>query len=374
MEKKKIAFFIPTIDIGGVEINTLNLSYSIKNQFGKPLLIYLREKNTELKREFSETMALVKMKNRRSIFLFLSFKEMIRREKPEIIVISSFINLIHLTLLKKFFHSDLKIIFKVETNLERDLRNQSVIDLILFKLFKNFSLKLCDLVVCSCNSLQQSFLRTVKIEPHKLKTIYNPVVKNEHLNSNYKSAEHRFFNELNPDRKVFISIGRLVESKGFSELIKTFKKYISIKEDQDAKLLIVGIGPLLDQLNQLIESLNIEDSVEIIPFNNSFVRFIQSSDVFVSNSSYEGLNNNIVHALSQGKKIIATDCEFGPREVLLDGKLGTLIQPGNQDALLNAIQNIFENQGVSQERLIERSKDFSIDKISEKFISMIDSV
>jgi len=374
VEKKKIAFFIPTIDIGGVEINTLNLSHPIKNQFGKPLLIYLREKNTELKREFSETMALVKMKDRRSIFLFLSFKEMIKREKPEIIVISSFINLIHLTLLKKFFYFDLKIIFKVETNLERDLRNQSVIDLILFKLFKNFSFKLCDLVVCSCNSLQQSFLRTVKIEPHKLKTIYNPVVKNEHLNSNYKSAEHRFFNELNPDRKVFISIGRLVESKGFSELIKTFKKYISIKEDQDAKLLIVGIGPLLDQLNQLIESLNIEDSVEIIPFNNSFVRFIQSSDVFVSNSSYEGLNNNIVHALSQGKKIIATDCEFGPREVLLDGKLGTLIQPGNQDALLNAMQNIFENQGVSQERLIERSKDFSIDKISEKFISMIDSV
>ena len=374
MEKKKIAFFIPTIDIGGVEINTLNLSYSIKNQFGKPLLIYLREKNTELKREFSETMALVKMKDRRSIFLFLSFKEMIKREKPEIIVISSFINLIHLTLLKKFFYFDLKIIFKVETNLERDLRNQSVIDLILFKLFKNFSFKLCDLVVCSCNSLQQSFLRTVKIEPHKLKTIYNPVVKNEHLNSNYKSAEHRFFNELNPDRKVFISIGRLVESKGFSELIKTFKKYISIKEDQDAKLLIVGIGPLLDQLNQLIESLNIEDSVEIIPFNNSFVRFIQSSDVFVSNSSYEGLNNNIVHALSQGKKIIATDCEFGPREVLLDGKLGTLIQPGNQDELLKAMQNIFENQGASQERLIERSKDFSIDKISEKFISMIDSV
>jgi len=38
------------------------------------------------------------------------------------------------------------------------------------------------------------------------------------------------------------------------------------------------------------------------------------------------------------------------------------------------MQNIFENQGVSQERLIERSKDFSIDKISEKFISMIDSV
>ena len=79
-------------------------------------------------------------------------------------------------------------------------------------------------------------------------------------------------------------------------------------------------------------------------------------------------------SISQGKKIIATDCEFGPREVLLDGKLGTLIQPGNQDALLNAMQNIFENQGVSQERLIERSKDFSIDKISEKFISMIDSV
>lgn len=374
MEKKKIAFFIPEIDIGGVEINTLNLSNSIKNQFGKSLLIYLREKNTELKREFSQSMTLVKIKDRRSIFLFLSFRKLIKREKPEIIVISSFINLIHLALLKKFFHFDLKIIFKLETNLEKDLRNQSAFDLILFKLFKNFSFKLCNLVVCSCNSLQESFMRAVKIEPHKLKTIYNPIVKNEHLNSNFKNAEHRFFNDLNPSRKVFISIGRLVKSKGFSELIQTFKKLISIIEMHDAKLLIIGAGPMLDDLNELIKSLNIEDSVEIIPFNNSFVRFIHSSDVFVSNSSYEGLNNNIVHALSQGKKIIATDCEFGPREVLLDGKLGTLIQPGNQDALLKAMQNIFENQGVSQERLIERSKDFSIDKISEKFISMIDSI
>ena len=374
MEKKKIAFFIPEIDIGGVEINTLNLSNSIKNQFGKSLLIYLREKNTELKREFSQSMTLVKIKDRRSIFLFLSFRKLIKREKPEIIVISSFINLIHLALLKKFFHFDLKIIFKLETNLEKDLRNLSAFDLILFKLFKNFSFKLCNLVVCSCNSLQESFMRAVKIEPHKLKTIYNPIVKNEHLNSNFKNAEHRFFNDLNPSRKVFISIGRLVKSKGFSELIQTFKKLISIIEMHDAKLLIIGAGPMLDDLNELIKSLNIEDSVEIIPFNNSFVRFIHSSDVFVSNSSYEGLNNNIVHALSQGKKIIATDCEFGPREVLLDGKLGTLIQPGNQDALLKAMQNIFENQGVSQERLIERSKDFSIDKISEKFISMIDSI
>lgn len=372
MKKKKIAFFIPEIDIGGVEINTLNLSHSIKNQFGRPLLIYLSEKNTELKREFSQTMDLVKIKNRRSIFMFASFKEMLDDHKPDVIVVSSFINLVHLTLLKKFIYFDLKIIFKLETNLKKDLKNQSFLDLLLFLLFKSFSFKLCNLVICSCNALQESFTNSLKIKSPKIITIYNPIVKTEHLILGFTKPDHKFFNNSSDNGKVFISIGRLVKSKGFIELIQTFKKLISFEKMGKSKLLIIGSGYMLKSLNQLINNLGLEESVDIIPFNNSFIDFLASADVFVSNSSYEGLNNNIVHALSQGKQVIATDCEFGPKEVLLNGKIGTLIKPGNNDELLKAMKDIFEHQDFSADLAIERSKDFCIDEISQQFISEID--
>ena len=60
----------------------------------------------------------------------------------------------------------------------------------------------------------------------------------------------------------------------------------------------------------------IED-VDLIPFTDKFERYLYHSDLFICNSIYEGFNNNIVHALNQGIKVISRDCNYVLEKFLL---------------------------------------------------------
>lgn len=375
MIEKKIAFFIPEIDIGGVEMNTLNLSKSIKAEFDESYLIFLRNKNNDLKSRFSKAFNLVQLEDRRMLLMYFSFKNFIEQYRPNYLVISSYMHLIILIFLKKTLFKDLKVIFKIETNLEISLRNQSIIDYFLFKITRKFILSNCNLILSSCKAIQDSIVQDCGARNLNIRTLYNPVTETNPKFSKQTKKLHRFFHEKPSDGIVFISIGRLVESKGFKELIIAFKKLLNLKLVSSAKLIIIGEGLLKLELSKLINSEGLQNDIEIINFNEYFKDYIAMSDVYISNSFHEGLNNNLVHALSEGVKIISTDCNFGPREILLDGKLGELIKPKDESSLIKSMENaIRNNDEIPVELMSSRAKDFSIEIISSKFLALIDSV
>ena len=65
--------------------------------------------------------------------------------------------------------------------------------------------------------------------------------------------------------------------------------------------------------------------------------YMVKSSVFVLSSQWEGLPTVLVEALYCGLAVIATDCKSGPKEILENGKYGTLVPVGDQTALANAI-------------------------------------
>ena len=72
------------------------------------------------------------------------------------------------------------------------------------------------------------------------------------------------------------------------------------------------------------------------------------ANLFILSSRYEGLPNVLLEAQYLKKFIISTNCPTGPKEILLNGKAGKLIEVGNQKQLEQAIVYYNNNKGCSK--------------------------
>lgn len=131
---------------------------------------------------------------------------------------------------------------------------------------------------------------------------------------------------------VVIAAGMLQPWKGFDDLINAFALVRS-----DARLLILGDGPLRDQLHSQIVRLGLGDRVKLPGYIENPINYFARADVFALTSHVEGLPNVLVEAMLAGCTPVATDCPTGPREVLDGGRFGYLVAVGDVPAIAAAI-------------------------------------
>ena len=123
---------------------------------------------------------------------------------------------------------------------------------------------------------------------------------------------------------VLISAGRLSPEKGFQSLLHVFA---GVRQSiPNAKLILIGDGPLYQTLVDLCKSLNLpisdgesglyESAVVFLGYRSSPHRYFRVANLFVSSSLTEGFSNIIVEALVTGIPVLATDCPWGPRSIL----------------------------------------------------------
>lgn len=155
-------------------------------------------------------------------------------------------------------------------------------------------------------------------------------------------------------RPALVTMGRLVQSKGFDLLLRAFAQ---IKDKRrDWTLVILGDGPLRTELESLRNQLGLEQRV-LMPgrVNNPYNALVQS-DLFVMSSRYEGFPNALCEAMACGLAVVCTDCPSGPREIIRDGIDGILVANEDVAALTKAIDQLMENK-IERARLGERATD-----------------
>jgi glycosyltransferase involved in cell wall biosynthesis len=136
---------------------------------------------------------------------------------------------------------------------------------------------------------------------------------------------------------VFGAVGRLVPVKAYPILLKAAK--LVFREIPPAHLVIVGDGPLRNELVQLARDYNMMDRVHFLGARKDVSEILGAFDVYVLCSESEGMSNTILEAMASGRPVVATAVGGNP-ELVVDGETGLLVRPNHPHRLATAIMKL----------------------------------
>ena len=84
--------------------------------------------------------------------------------------------------------------------------------------------------------------------------------------------------------------------------------------------------------------------------------YLKSFDLFILSSRYEGLPNILIESQVAGTPIISSDCPSGPKEILLNGKLGILYKTGDHIDLYKKILIFIKDKKKYKQKAILAKK------------------
>ncbi|MFQ5857326.1 MAG: glycosyltransferase [Anaerolineae bacterium] len=170
---------------------------------------------------------------------------------------------------------------------------------------------------------------------------------------------------------VVMGVGRLHPQKDFGLLLRALRL---VRDTQPARLIILGEGPQRALLERSAVQLGVAADVLLPGFQENPFAWMTRADVFVLSSRYEGFGNVIVEAMALGRPVVATNCPFGPGEIIVDGGSGLLVPVGDESALAQAICRVLNDSGL-RKRLAEagreRSEDFASERIAARYEQLL---
>ncbi|MEM6395430.1 MAG: glycosyltransferase [Bacteroidota bacterium] len=250
-----------------------------------------------------------------------------------------------------------------QVSLDNDGIRGKVIAMLARKLYHS-----ADGIICLCDGVGQMTLDYFGLDK-EYKVIYNAGY--DQGISNIEDSVSSI-TKSKPQKISLLAVGRLTKQKGFDLLLSAVKNL-----DFPFTLNILGIGPDEQSLKAQAEKLAISDRVHFLGFQSNPYYYYSNADIFILSSRWEGFGNVITEAMICGTAVVASDCDFGPREIIEHERTGILFEPENIDAMSEAIKKIALNEHLRDKIALNglaRAKDFSPIEISDKYFDFFDQI
>jgi len=147
-------------------------------------------------------------------------------------------------------------------------------------------------------------------------------------------------------KTLVLFAGRFVPRKGVEHLLQAWKEVTG--DFPDARLVLLGDGPLFGVLEDMASRLEINNTVCFLGRVENVPDFLRASDVFMLPSLQEGLSNSLLEALASGLPTVATEIG-GVIDVVEDGRNALLVRPADVPALSKSLRTV-----LTDPRLRER--------------------
>ena len=196
-------------------------------------------------------------------------------------------------------------------------------------------------------------------------TIYNPVVSPDLVRKAREPTGHPWLDE--PTVPVVLAIGRLKKVKDFSTLLAAFARLVSCRS---ARLVVLGEGILRNSLLSLAKKLRITENVDFPGFVENPYAFLARADLFVLSSRNEALPTVLIEAMACGCPVVCTDCHFGPREILENGRYGALVPVGDPEAMAAAMARTLD-EPPQRAALRKRASFFSTERAVDQYEKLL---
>lgn len=178
---------------------------------------------------------------------------------------------------------------------------------------------------------------------------------------------------------VITTFCRISEQKNLPLLLEAFS--LLHRDYPEYILKIIGDAPndegkmVVDKLKKRIIELELEDSVQLLPFNSKVHKDIIQDCMYVNSSDYEGMSNAMLEAMAIGMPVVCTDCPIGGANAIIrNGENGILVPVGDLKAMYVAMKQIIEDKDLSD--IISKNaahirEELSLNNIAKRWMELL---
>ncbi|RZB30171.1 MAG: hypothetical protein SRB1_02451 [Desulfobacteraceae bacterium Eth-SRB1] len=200
-------------------------------------------------------------------------------------------------------------------------------------------------IITVSEDMKKWFIREEKPDKDKFITIYNPIDLNEFPGViNCQNIKK----ELNIDNNypVLGNIQPMRQKNKQQFLVHAMSQIVKVFPN--VKLLMVGDGPLKNDMERLVDKLGLGKHIIFLGFRHDISEILSAIDIFVSCPIYEAFGMVILEAMAMKKPVVTTRVGGIP-EVVLENETAVLVDPQNPDQLSTAIINLSQDKERSQQ-------------------------
>lgn len=210
-----------------------------------------------------------------------------------------------------------------------------------FKLLVQLGRPFTDCLVCCSHYVGSGTVRHFGVRASETAVIYNgfPVAFGDSTRNTHQQSDAPFIIgmvarlEGHKDQPTLIRAARILRSRG-----------------RNVRIWLIGDGSRRDEFESLIAAEDVDDTVQLLGMRKDIPDLVAKMHVFAfSTTKDEGLGIALIEAMAIGVPVVASDVG-ACCEVLEDGRLGTLVPPGDALAMANAIDAIIADATFAEAR------------------------
>lgn len=363
--RRSVAIYLPDLSGGGAERLHINLAPAFVSA-GYDVIFLLDRRGGQLLGKVPQGCSIVSLEAPRQLKAVFALTRYLRRSPPDLLVA----NMEHMNVMalaaRALARSRVRIIVTQHNAVSEQAKRPSWQFRILRPLYTAF-LGSADAVVAVSAGVADDLARFARLDRSRIDVIYNGVVAADHEQRALREPNYDCFTSLGP---VIVAVGRLTAQKDFATLLRALAE---IRSKTRPHLLLLGEGPLRNELQDLAQSLGVAEHVTMPGFAEDPLPAIRAAKLLVLSSRFEGFGNVLAEALGCGTPVVSTDCPHGPAEILGDGRYGTLVPVGDNVAMARAIEAQLSRQ-PDRDALLARGLDFSVDACAAAYLGLFESL
>ena len=364
MKKKKILHLIDGLNIGGAEILLVDLARGIKDAGFDVHVGYSTrgplEKNLP---ELGVPCTRLPRLGRIDPILFFGICRLIQRERPDIV---------HTHLFKSDLHGRLAArLCGVPVVLSTSHNNDDWARNFMFGKLYGLTAKLADRVIAVSDEVRDYQIQHTGIPPGRIITIENGVDIRRFARQEDNARAVRAEFKIDPGAPWVGIIGRLQPQKDHGNFLNAA---VLVKEKLPAaRFLVVGDGPLREELEARARSLGLGSSVLFCGVRRDIPAILSALDVLVLASRWEGLPVTLLEGMAARCPVVST-AVGGVPNVVTNEASALLVPPENSRALAEACLRILEDHELAQALLSAAfeivKNNFSLDAMTGRTIDL----
>jgi glycosyltransferase involved in cell wall biosynthesis len=368
MQRATVAILLPTLLIGGAEKSLVELANGLAHR-GWNIHLLVMAKQGLLIAKLDPKVDLIDLGCSSYRQTVLALARYYKERRPALILSSLYATGLAAIAAKVISRYKPKVIVGAHNSLRaKSVNPDNVKDRFFLMALCRLLFPLADGFIPVSMGLARELEVLFKLPKNRIRTIYNPVVTPQLTALAEEQVSHPWLDKSREGQfMTVVSVGRLVEQKGYDVLLEALCR---VRRSIDCRLIIVGGGPLHADLNAMTQRLGLEAFVDLLGWQENPYKYVARADLFVLSSRWEGLANVVIEALACGCPVVATDCNYGPYEILEGGRHGGLAANESPDDLASKILLELGKEsatGASRDIRKSRARDFTAAAAVEQY-------